>query len=341
MDIWNRRKFLQISCQHKKTKEILNLRFSLLDTDIGDRWIALIDKNNARSNTLRYNYRKILNDEEIQEKFVEFEENITSINNAYDIQLPNIVSVNHLRNNAGVLNDLHEQYEVYGDRLANFISDGYFNEPKASEHYNPLWPGDTHNKELHERFLLLNEQIHNFEAIYRTWDRRERSICTCLVDFMPNKPPEEVLPEDYLHEPLKPEDHFLFDPEHKWGWLYLGYNTLGKHWSSSCHDNDVEVVRRGQVRPQARFAAEMYTPHYCRVSFYKWWMANNFSEIIDPRMRLEDLALGFIPVANLQSYSTDQITYTPASSITNTNKWNLEVWSKFNSIIDVKVMNYE
>jgi hypothetical protein len=344
MDIWKKDKYLEITCQSTKTGNFVKLKYSILDTDIADRWVALIDKNNAVGNKLRYNYRKILSDSEIEEQFVAFKANIDFINSNYDRHLTEIESVEQLRLNANILNDLHEEFEVYGDRLQKFIDDGYFNNPKASPEYNPKWPGDVHDKVLHECFLKINEQIHNFEAIYRTWNRRERSICTCLADFMPNKDPKDILPEDYLHEPLKPEDYLLFDPEHKWGWLYLGYNTLGKHWSSACNDNDIEVVKRKQIRPQARFAAEMYmsfrndTPYYSRVALYKWWLENNFSEIIDPRLRLEDLALGFIPVGTLHSYSFDGDVYTFATAITDTNDWNTNIWSKFNSIKDIRII---
>jgi hypothetical protein len=335
MDLWKHDKVVEFTAQNKKTGDTLRLLYSVLDTDIGDRWIALIDKNNELNHTLRYNYRKILSPEEIEENFQEFKANVGYINAHYDRQLTEIISVEDLRQNAYVLNDLHEEYEIYGDRLAHLIDVGYFNDPKKSELYNPIWPGDTHDKVTHEAFLRLNEQIHNFEAVYRTWNNSTKSICTCLVDFMPAG----------LHEDLKSEDFFLFTPEHQWGWLYLGYNTLGKHWSSICHDNDVEVVKRNAVRPQQRFAAECYmnfrphTSYDTRISLYKWWLKNNFSEIKDPRMKLEEFALGFIPVAKFHGYSINDGAIIPASHISDSQDWNLNVWSKFNSIIDFKVID--
>jgi hypothetical protein len=347
MNIWKKDKYLEITCQSTKSRKFVKLRYSILDTDIADRWINLINKNNELGNTLRYNYRKILSDIEIEEQLVAFKSNIEFINNNYDRQLTEVESVDQLRNDAGVLNDLHEEYEIYGNRLEKFIADGYFDNPKLSPDYNTVWPGDVHDKSVHEAFLRLNEQIHNFEAIFRTWNRREKSICTCLADFLPNKDPKDVMPEDYLHELLKPEDYLLFDPEHKWGWVYLGYNTLGKHWASACNDNDLEAVHRKAIRPQKRFAAETYmsfredSPHHARVSLYKWWMDNNFSEIMDPRMRLEDLALGFIPVGALNSYSFDSTVYTFATAITDTKDWNLNVWSKFNHISDIRIVDNE
>jgi hypothetical protein len=344
MEIWNKRNILEIICEDTDTNEQLRLYYGILATTVADRWSAMIDKNNKANNHLRFNYRKILSFKEVEKQFQEFKQNIEYINANYDIKLTEIISVNNLRIHVEVLNDLHEQFEVYGDRLEDFIQSGYFDDPKASPRYNPVWPGDVHNKVLHESFLKLNEQIHNFEAIFRTWNNNEKSICTCLVDFMPTKPPENIVPEDYLHEQLKPEDFILFTPEHQWGWLYLGYNTLGKHWSSACHDNDIEVVRRKQIRPQQRFAAEMYmnfrpsSSYYSRIALHQWWTENNFSEFINPELTLRELALGFIPVGQLQGYAVNYEPTIDAKTITDIDNWNLKVWSKFNSIKSVKVI---
>ena len=334
---------LKIVTVDSKTKKKIELIYTIVDMDIANRWINLININNEYKNTLRYNYRKFLNSEEIQEKFNLFRKNILYINDHYDRVLTDIVSIKFLQSNQHILNDLHEEYEIYGDRLEKFISEGYFDDPKKHQGYNVTWPGNTHDKFTHESFLLLNEQIHNFEAIFRNWNK-DYALCTCLYDFMPNKPPAEIVPEDYLHEELKPEDYFLFSPEHKWGWAYLGYNTLGKHWSSICHDNDVEVVKRNAVRPQHRFAAETYLNfsttddnYDTRINLYKWWIENKFSEIVDPRMRLEDLALGFIPVAKLYQFTINSVT-TIVTDKLNKHEWNKTIWSSTNSIEHVEII---
>jgi hypothetical protein len=150
-----------------------------------------------------------------------------------------------------------------------------------------------------------------------------------------------------LHEELKPEDYFLFVSDNEWGTMCLGYNTLGKHWSSVYRDNDLDVVKRGAVRPQQRFAAEFYMNFSIRQSLsnsrmhlYKWWMDNNISEYCDPRMRLEDLALGFIPVARLHSYTIDDVITKISLSMTREEKlaWNQNVWSKYDSVISVRII---
>ena len=347
MTDWKKNKTLKVTVENSKTQDNLELFYAIVDMDIADRWSRLIDENNSRNNLIKFNYRKILNEVEIEENFQEFKQNIEYINAHYDRHLTEIVSVEDLRNNAHVLNDLHEEFEVYGDRLEHLISEGYFDKPSEHPEYNPVWPGDIHDKITHAAFLRLNEQIHNFEAVYRTWNKETKSICTCLFDFLPKGDPNDIVPEDYLHEPLEPEDYFLFTSEHKWGWLYLGYNTLGKHWSSACHDDDTEVVIRGQIRPQARFAAESYmnfrpdSDYSTRIDLYNWWRKNNFSEKINPRMRLEDLALGFIPVARLHSYKIKEgeIIHLPELSEKEKIEWNINVWSAFNSIKKAEIIN--
>ena len=318
----------------------LKVKFKILDTDIADRWINVIERNQELQHTLQANYRKILSPEERFENFNIFRNNIKQINAQYDRVLDNIISLEYLFNNQDVLNDLHEEYEIYGDRLKALKDIGYFNRP--DEHpdlYGPVWPGKKQNFDVHERFLRLNEQIHNFEAIFRNWETPNEGLCTCLVDYIPAG----------IHEPLKPEDFFLFESNLQWGWMYLGYNTLGKHWSSVLNENDIEVVHRHAVRPQARFAAEFYMhfgrpslTYVSRVKFYNWWMKNNLSEVANPNMKLSELALGYIPVAKLAEYSIDN--ETPISvpydwSNKEAKNWNVTVWSKFNKITNVQIIN--
>ena len=341
MDLFKTDKFVTVTVQNSNTLETMDLTYRAYDLDIVDRWINLIDRNNAVDNKLRYNYRKILSKDDIEQRFEKFKNNIEFINNNYDRILTDIVSVEFLRANQSILNDLHEEYEIYGDRLARLIKIGYFNNPtNHPAYYGEPWPGNKNenDKVLHEAFLLLNEQIHNFETVFKTWDDTSKTLCTCLTDFIPAG----------MHEDLKPEDYFLFTPDHEWGSMYLGYNTLGKHWSSVYRDNDIEVVKRGAVRPQHRFAAEFYMNFgvrqsltNSRIHLYKWWMDNDISKYCDPRMKLEDFALGFIPVARLASYQINDTTIKISSDLSRSDKlsWNQDVWSRFDSVIKVRIVS--
>jgi hypothetical protein len=316
-------------------EETLELIYRILDTDISDRWIDLVDENNKQNNSLRYNYVKILSQEEIEENFQSFKANINYINENYDRVLTDIQDVKFLKNNQYILNDLHEEYEIYGDRLLELIEEGYFDDPKNHAKYSEKWPGVVQNKLLHESFLLLNEQIHNFESIYRHWNNPQGISCNCLTDFIPAG----------LHADLKPEDFLLFDPNYEWGWAYLGYNTLGKHWASCISDNDIEVIKRKAVRPQQRFAAELYMNfsikdnlYRTRIRLYNMWTKNNFSEIMNPELRLRDLALGFIPIGKIYGYKINDGPLVYISKQTDKVNWNLNVWSKFNKIVEFKIV---
>ncbi len=323
--------FLKIQLANDKL-ETLDLLYAILDLDISNRWIKLIKENISLGNLLKYNYRRILNKEDLEKAFSEFKNNIEYINNFYDKKLKDIVSIDFLEKNQFILNDLHEEFEIYGDRLEELIKENYFNNPKASSKYNSIWPGDTHNLSLHEAFLRLNEQIHNFEAVYRSIEDPKTMLCTCLVDFVPAG----------IHEDLKPEDFLLFDPNHEWGWIYLGYNTLGKHWSSACNDDDVEVVKRNAIRPQQRFAAEFYinfnktSIYSTRIRLYNWWIKNNFTNVINPELSLRELALGFIPVAKLYGYKKNN-ELSIVTEETNRVDFNEKIWSNYNKVISVSI----
>jgi hypothetical protein len=318
----------------------LHIKFKILDTDISNRWLGMIKENQTANNTIQANYRKILSPAERLDNFNIFRNNILAINSMYDTELVDIISLEYLHSNQDLLNDLHEEFEIYGDRLQQLLDVQYFNNPNSQPDLaSAIWPGAAQNFDLHDRFLRLNEQIHNFEAIFRNWDTPEEGLCTCLVDYLPAG----------IHQDLKPEDFFLFGSDLQWGWVYLGYNTLGKHWSSVLNENDIEVVRRHQVRPQARFAAEFYMhfgrpslTYVNRVKFYNWWVNNNLSAIHNPDMRLSELALGYIPMARISSYHIDDgesrsIPFTYSNK--DAKEWNVNVWSKFNKIANIQITN--
>jgi hypothetical protein len=337
--MWKSDRSLVVTASNKNN-ELLHIKFKILDTDIGDRWLSMIKQNQEANHTIQANYRRILSPEDRKENFDSFRENILKINSMYDVVLVDIISLEYLHANQDVLNDLHEEFEIYGDRLQELLDTKYFNNPdEKPELANATWPGRRQNFDLHDRFLRLNEQIHNFEAIFRNWETPDQGLCTCLVDYLPAG----------IHQDLKPEDFFLFGSDLQWGWMYLGYNTLGKHWSSVLNENDIEVVRRNQVRPQARFAAEFYMhfgrpaiAYSGRIKFYNWWMRNNISELHEPDMRLSELALGYIPVAKIASYKINDGEATAIPNIyshKDAKDWNVNVWSKFNKIINVEITN--
>jgi hypothetical protein len=85
MNIWKKSTQLEIACKNTKSEDTLILYYNVLDIDIADRWLALIEENKVRKNSLRYNYRKILSLSEIEDTFFEFRNNVSFINKNYDV----------------------------------------------------------------------------------------------------------------------------------------------------------------------------------------------------------------------------------------------------------------
>ena len=338
MKMFNQDHIAKIGFSNSITGETMTLWANLIDTNISKKWIEVINENNFRKYSLKSNYRRYKNLDKQQIEFEEFKQNISYINANYDRALTQLTTIENLIENDDVLNDLHEEFEIYGDRLDEVISSGYFNDPKASLQYALPWPGDTHNKILHESFLRLNEQIHNTETIIRRRLNPELTTsCTCLTDFIPDTN------DGYIHVPLEPEDYMLFNPTLDWGWLYLGYNTLGKNWMSTALDDDVAAVERDEIRTQQRFAAELFMnfvpayPNTTQYRLHKWWTKNNFSKLKDPCMKLDEFCLGYLPLGQLCIYREgdgEMISMQDLWFGSHADKigWNKNVWSKYDTV---------
>ena len=60
------------------------------------------------------------------------------------------------------------------------------------------------------------------------------------------------------HFKITDKDKLLLTSQYKWGDIYLGYNTLGKDYLAVMKDNDVRLIQNNQVKPQERYAAEVW-----------------------------------------------------------------------------------
>ena len=220
-----------------------SLYYRIYDTDLANRWMKLIETNKSQKKKL---FNKFTN--QIYSDLPEVTENlnkiVTDINKRYDQQLPIYDTLD-----TDKLNYLHEQFEVYGDRVEEFSK-------------NKTW-----TDELHQLFLRLNDAIHLTEDVLKTKSRDWPSFAM-LYDYIPQE----------HHLPINEEDKFLLRPNLQWGKIYLGYNTLGKDWLKVQCDNDIEVVERDQVRPQERFAAESWLNfgpdqdyNTSMMRFYQWY----------------------------------------------------------------------
>jgi hypothetical protein len=292
----------------------LKLYYELFDNDLTHRWIELVKAcNNNDDYKIRSNFLKIFSQKEIEIEFENMCDDIALINSVSDRQLPIIESLEYLLLNKHLLNDLHEEFEIYGDNK------------------NPL---------INKQMRSLNDRIHNFETILKQKNDANKT-CFSVVSYDENS--KDIFK---LEKTLKYEDYFLLAPDFKWGYIYLGYNTLGKSWNTIANDNDIEVVLRNQVRPQKKFSSEMYInffeniPHFRKQFFYNWWTKNDFSKLYENKFTIEDFAFGSAPLARIIYYTTDNnetLYEADPWSVINTPEakfeWNKNIWSKQNSII--------
>lgn len=250
------------------------------------------------------------------------------INSKYDKQLPTFTDTSQLDNE--ILNYLHEEFEVYGDRMEDLKKMGIWDKP------------------LHENFLALNEYIHMIETAMHGEENNFPNF-SALSDFLPAG----------IFEPLKEEDIMFLGDQFEWGGLYTGYNTLGKDYLSIAPENDWEVVERDEVRPQVRFSTEtwfnfgpdMQDTH--REAFYRWYKtlkpelqakipigdykALSLGRFKLGRVIIDDTFLDFEP--DLEKW------YIPAGpsynhvlgSNSTKKRWNNEVFSTFTDIVGLRM----
>lgn len=310
---------LSIICTNQ-FNETLDLRFKLFANDLASRWIKLVDRSISEKKQLSVNHSRHMNKKELQALFEKFCSIIKTINSNYDKQLIIPLSLDHLFNDGKILNNLHAEFEIYGDRING--TDNKKIDFKS-------------NSVLHENMLRLNDKIHNFEDIILNHKRNRPQHCGALIDWLPAG----------LHSQLLPQDYLLFSQDAFWGYLYLGYNTLGKNWWAVCRDNDLDVIERNAVRPQQRFAAEFRINltvkgenYGMQHMFYNWIEKNNLIDKIDFKS-----ALGEIPLGRLDQYNLNDEWYLADNLYSDKNLqilWNKQIWSRFTEVIDVKLITH-
>lgn len=296
------------------TNETLTLYYYLIKSNLMNRWIDLIDRNNETKNKIVYNYKKKFNQIEIDSMIKEFKKTIFIINSMYDRDLEMVKDFDHIKNDKNLLNNLHEEFEIYGERFEELSQKKYINE------------------KLNDSFLLLNNLIHTFEVILR-----DNENFSCLINFKPFD----------LFSPLHDEDFFLFSTQMLWGSIYLGYNMLGKNWFNTMLDNDVEVFKRKKIVSQSKFAAECYLnfvnndnmpSYYNNYNFYNWWNKNSIGDYYEANMTIKDLAFGYIPLGFIYSFKINNEENILITNSTDKDKWNNEVWNKFSKVTELKII---
>lgn len=312
----------------KKDGGVLNLHYNLYDHNpVVERWIKMTQTSIDNNMEIK---ARITNNEfsNIGYLMQQINDVLETINKTYDKILPIFTDFKEL--DSAVLNYLHEEFEVYGDRIKELQADNKWSQI------------------LHEKFLALNEFIHMIETAIHGLENKFPNF-SCLYDFLPAG----------LHEPVNEIDKLFLEDRFEWGGLYCGYNTLGKDYLSIAPENDWEVIYRDEVRPQIRFAAETWMnfgpdmTNTIRESFYKWY--TTLTPEVQAKVPIDNMhklslgryKLGRIIIDDSMKAIEPNIEkwFTPAGpsvawALGNDSckhKWNREVFSQTNGIAEIKL----
>lgn len=205
---------------------------------------------------------------------------VDGINAIYRSQLPmsgngKLHSVDAHTVSPSILNQLHHEFEAYGDRQ------------RAGEFTGGRYPA------LPGLFSRLNNAIHASEAALGNIDASEHNAhLLAHVNFFPD-----------IYESLTEPEYHCFTQDFKFGELLMGYHTLGKDFHAAFHNDDIELLKRREVRPQRISNTEIITYFGPTITgfgdrFREWWLKNNVSkygyDIDDPAN-----AVGLLPIGRL------------------------------------------
>lgn len=297
---------------------ILPLYFYIYNTDLANRWKSLIEENKELAKNLNAKFTNRTY-KDIPSVLKELNECVNIINLTYDKTLPLFDNFEEL--NTDILNYLHEEYEIYGDRIPELTNPVTF------------W-----NKTLHNSFLRLNELIHLTEDVIKSKTAKFSNMAV-LFDYYPQE----------IFSPILERDKLYLKGDLQWGKVYLGYNTLGKDWLKVQIDNDVDVVARDQVRPQRRFAAETWinfgpdsTPYWSYLDFENWYL--QLPENLQKKVPIDDLneltfgrfLIGEIIIEKtMLNFEPNEDVWKIPSGETK-KRWNQEVFTTFRKIKNVE-----
>lgn len=298
-----------------KFDKIHSLKYKIYETNLSEKWAILTRENLKNPNHTIYSTLNNRTEDDVPEIAQQIKEIITKISTEYDRQITTFDELDTQK-----LNYLHEEFEIFGQRMDELALKGKLTES------------------LQSNFFALNEHIHMCEDAMIT-KKESWGGFGILYDIHPTG----------LHLPVRDEDRLYLDCGLSWGRLYLGYNTLGKDWFAVAKDNDIDVIARDMVKPQKRFAAEAwlnfnadYEPVQL-VSFFQQWVKKLPPDLQKkvPYFNINELSLGRMAIgeividSNFLKYDSNPINwkaYRHPSKL----KWNHEVLSTFRSVESVK-----
>ena len=307
----------------------LTLSYRLQDNSLTPKWIDIVNKRKLETIGKELLELKIQNktQDDLPSLLLKLNSIICEINKYYDKQLPLFSSIEHLDHE--ILNYLHEEFEIYGERHAV----ERYKDPSKDPN---IWPGTQFRVQFHQLWLDLNQYIHITESAMSTSDCPSFS---CLIQYVPF---------EEQGAPITSEDKLFLDHQHKWGQLYLGYNTLGKDYMHAYSDDDKRVITNNQVKVQKYLSSEVWLNFSINdydknkefeLRFYKWWNTLGI-----PHINIDELALGryylgdiIIDETFLNFHPEYQNWLVPNSDLRT--DWNLKVFRKIVNTTGVDVVD--
>jgi hypothetical protein len=290
-------------------QEPYDLFFWLYETSLSKRWQNLLKQNQANSDSFIHSVFNNASDDKIEFIKNQLDEIVSKINKVYDRELTSF-DINIEDQNT--LNNLHEEYEIYGERNPD-----------------PL---------VHDNFLLLNEHIHEVELLLENQKNKTNSMAV-LFDYYPQG----------IHSPILEKDRLFLTSRFTWGGLYLGYNTLGKDWREVARHNDLDVIRRNQVKQQERFAVESWIflgngdSDFSNAKKFEEWY-DTLPKDLQPHVPIDSIKLGRYEIGKividdkLLSYHNNVNDWLVHDSKI-AQQWNCEVFANFRKIINLKLID--
>lgn len=310
MDIMMVMRLLKYNIKDKYDKLHI-LEYYLYPSSLADRWFNLT--KSQEQSKITYNFNNHLSDN-IRDLSAVLKRTCQLINQIYDKPIPIYNEFNHTN-----LNELHQKFEEWGDEYEN--------------------KGGMWTQELSDLMMTLNDYIHKTEDVLDDTYPHAWIAMGLLVDLLPTG----------KHLPITEEDKFFLDSDYQWGDLYLGYNTLGKDWTEVMLNNDLEVVERGMVKPQRRFATETWCnfgPDMSAQTLYRQFV-DWYKELPEdvkvkvPFNNLNELTLGRFQIGEINvneellGYHDNEYDWKAMHHPIKL-QWNKEVFSTFRSVESIE-----
>jgi len=169
------------------------------------------------------------------------------------------------------LNHLHERFHEISEEISSYETPN-----KLQLQNSPL---TRLNVDIHTLEHLLGQQ--------NKGDNNDSSNNCCFYMDGSSKWDRQLAP-------LTQEDRETFNYMPLHGDMIMGYHTVGKNLMHCWQDNDIELVKKGMVRPQLYLATEVIcvfqptpkprvtrTADFLIEAMWDWVMKNNLSEYVD------------------------------------------------------------